>query len=78
MSTKHFQLIIDALEVGIEGYLESGEAGEQVTLDKPIIFDGLQPPVSLRAVVVIDGDPYEVTIKAAEPGEAHEPEVRHD
>jgi hypothetical protein len=75
MSFNHFQLIVGALEVGLEGApTEDGE----VSYEMPHIFDNLPPPVSVRAVVVIDGHPYEIYIKAAEPGEAHEPGVTHE
>lgn len=71
-STKHFELIMGALQVGLPD-----DGPEEITCDLPHVFENLQPPASVRAVVVIDGDPYEVIVKAAEPGEAHEPEVNH-
>lgn len=75
MSVKHFKLILDALQVGLE--TAPADEGEDVSWDMPTVFDNLPPPVAVRAVVMIDGHPYEVHIKAAEPGEAHEPEVHH-
>jgi hypothetical protein len=73
MMTNNFQFILDALEVGLE--IAEDDDHPEVVLDKPHILEGLQPPVSVRAVVTIDGEPYEVYIKAAEPGEAHEPSI---
>jgi hypothetical protein len=72
--TEHFQFIMDALEVGLE--VAEDDTHPEVVLNKPYI-PNLHPPVSVRAVVILDGDPYEVYVKAAEPGEAHEPEVNH-
>lgn len=69
-SVKHFQLILGALEIGLPD-----DGPHEISCDLPHVFDNLHPPTSVRAVVVIDGDPYEVYVKAAEPGEAHEPGV---
>lgn len=64
-----FQLLVGALEVGLP---DDGE--REISYEMPHIFDNFPPPRAVRAVVVIDGEPYEIHIKAAEPGEAHEPE----
>jgi hypothetical protein len=74
--TNHFQLILDALEVGLE--VAGDEDCPNVELLKPHIFPDLPPPVSIRIIVLLDGHPYEVFVKAVEAGEAHEPEVNHD
>jgi hypothetical protein len=76
MKPNAFQFIMDALEVGLE--VAEDEDQPNVELLKPHIFPDLPPPVSVRAVVILDGNPYEVFVKAAEAGEAHEPEVNHD
>jgi hypothetical protein len=76
MRPNHFQFILDSLEVGLE--VAEDDNHPSVELHKPHIFADLPPPVSIRAVVILDGSPYEVFVKAAEPGEAHEPEVNHE
>jgi hypothetical protein len=77
--SEHFQLILDGLDIGLDSATEVPDFPfKSVTTDLPTILQGLQPPTSVRAVVTIDGEPYEVYIKAAEAGEAHEPEVVHD
>jgi hypothetical protein len=65
--TNYFQFLLDALEVGLE--IAEDDDHPEVVLDKPTIFEGLQPPVSVRAVVTIDGEPYEVYIKKTEAGD---------
>lgn len=73
MRREDFQLIFGALEVGLP---EDSE--REIESSFPWIPDNMPSPVSARAVIIVDGQPYEVFIKAVEPGEAHEPEVNDD
>lgn len=68
---EHFQYILDSLQVGMEDDSRT-EPPFEVEVSLPPLLPEI-PPVSVRAVVVLDGHPYEVYIKAVEAGEAHEP-----
>lgn len=57
---RDFNLIMGALQVGLP---DDGE--QEITCDLPHVFENLQPPVSVRAVVVIDGEAYEVEVRPA-------------
>jgi hypothetical protein len=71
MKREDYQLIFGALEVGLP---DDGE--REIESSFPWIPDNLPPPIFARAVITIDGQPYEVFVKGVEPGEAHEPDVQ--
>lgn len=70
MSVKHFQLLVGALEVGLEG-----AEHPSLSFDMPTIIESLHPPSTVRAIVTIDDEPYEVVMRKAGLGnEAYPPE----
>lgn len=67
MSSEHFRLILDALEVGLDGVTEQPNfAFKSVTNEMPTLIEGLQPPVAVRAIVNIDDTAYEVVIRPSQ------------
>lgn len=58
MKREDYELILGALEVGLP---DDGE--RDIQFDQPHVFEGLHAPTVVRAIVTIDGQPYEVVIR---------------
>lgn len=63
---EHFQLILDGLDVGLDGATETPDfAFKSVLTDMPTLLEAMPPPTAVRAIVTIDGEAYQVVISKA-------------
>ncbi len=61
---EHFQLILDALQVGLDN-----EDVPTVQVELPTLLPALPPPTSVRAIIHLDESAYSVTIEQVARGD---------